>query len=202
MKQVAILIPAAGRSSRMGGRDKLLEEVDGAALLRRQARLALGTGAPVLLTLPRDQPARRAALHGLKGLRLVEPDDAGEGISASVRVGAAWAAMIGAQGLMILLADMPELRAEDLSRMLQAFGATPRAALRATDTTGRPGHPVIVPARLFPELQHLRGDTGARSLLARQEVAEIALPGTRATTDLDTQEDWARWRKAKGQTPD
>ena len=41
----AILLPAAGASRRMRGRDKLLEGVDGVALLRRSALRARHRGA-------------------------------------------------------------------------------------------------------------------------------------------------------------
>ena len=47
-----ILIPAAGRSSRMRGRDKLLEQVGGIPLLRLRVEAALATGHQVLVTLP------------------------------------------------------------------------------------------------------------------------------------------------------
>ncbi|MCB1394509.1 MAG: NTP transferase domain-containing protein, partial [Rhodobacteraceae bacterium] len=54
---------AAGASRRMAGRDKLLEPVDGAPLLRRQARAAVAAGTgPVAVTLPPDDRTRRAAL--------------------------------------------------------------------------------------------------------------------------------------------
>jgi len=197
MTGVAILIPAAGRAARMGGRDKLLETVDGVPLLRRQAAMALGLGAPVLVTLPPDRPERGAALAGIGGLRVAVVPDAGEGIAASIRAGAGWAEGIGAAGLMILLADMPDLGPDDLGALVRAFAAAPDTPLRATDKTGQPGHPAILPARLFGALRGLAGDRGAQPLLARERVARLALPGARATTDLDTPEEWAAWRAGR-----
>jgi CTP:molybdopterin cytidylyltransferase MocA len=48
------------------------------------------------------------------------------------------------------------------------------------------------------ELAEVRGDRGGRDLLARHadRLYRLALPGRRAVTDLDTPEDWARWRGA------
>ncbi|MCV6595140.1 MAG: NTP transferase domain-containing protein, partial [Silicimonas sp.] len=60
-----LALPAAGASSRMRGRDKLLEPIGGVPLLRRQALAALTTGCPVLVTLPEGNEPRRAALEGL-----------------------------------------------------------------------------------------------------------------------------------------
>jgi len=197
MTDLAILIPAAGTSSRMGGRDKLLEEVEGEPLLRRQACWALATGLPVLVTLPAGQPGRRATLDGLKGLEVEPLADAAEGMAASLRAGGAWAASIGARGLMVVLGDMPDLRPDDLGKLAQAFASEPRKVWRATDETGRDGHPVILPARLFGRLAGLAGDAGARPLLTGEEIGRVALAGHRATTDLDTPQDWAAWRAGR-----
>lgn len=201
MNSVAILIPAAGRSARMRGRDKLLEPVEGVPLLRRQADIARRTGAPVMVTLPPAHAARLAVLAGLDGVRITPLPEAPEGIAASIRAGAGWAREIGAQGLMVLLADLPEIGTDDLHAMMRGFAAAPSTPLRATDASGLPGHPVILPARLYPALAGLSGDRGAGVLLKRERPAEIALPGRRATTDLDTPEDWAAWR-ARGQEDD
>lgn len=201
MTSVAILIPAAGRSARMRGRDKLLEPVEGVPLLRRQADMARRTGVPVLVTLPPAHAARLAVLAGLDGVRVTPLPDAGEGIAASIRAGAGWAREIGAKGLMVLLADLPELCTDDLHAMIRAFAAEPGTPLRATDASGLPGHPAILPQRLYPALAGLSGDRGAGVLLKRERPVEIALPGRRATTDLDTPEEWAAWR-ARGQKND
>ncbi len=200
MTAVAILIPAAGQSARMRGRDKLLEPVGGVPLLRRQADMARRTSAPVMVTLPPAHAARLAVLAGLDGVRIAPLPDAGEGIAASIRAGAGWAREVGAQGLMVLLADLPELCTGDLRAMMRTFAADPGTPLRATDASGLPGHPVILPERLYPALTGLSGDRGAGTLLARERPAEIALPGRRATTDLDTPEDWAAWRARGDET--
>jgi len=201
MNLVAILIPAAGRSARMRGRDKLLEPVDGVPLLRRQADIARRTGAPVMVTLPPAHAARLAVLAGLDGVHITPLPEAGEGIAASIRAGAGWAREIGAQGLMVLLADLPEICTDDLHAMMRGFAAAPNTPLRATDASGLPGHPVILPERLYPALAGLSGDRGAGALLKRERPVEIALPGRRATTDLDTPEDWTTWR-TRGQKDD
>ncbi|MDP4033396.1 MAG: nucleotidyltransferase family protein, partial [Pseudorhodobacter sp.] len=71
--------------------------------------------------------------------------------------------------------------------------------LRATDAAGRPGHPVIFPPWVLPELMGLSGDEGARPVLSRHadRLRLIALPEQHATTDLDTPEAWAHWRSGR-----
>lgn len=208
----ALLLLAAGASRRMGERDKLLEAVAGEALLTRQARMGLEAGLDVIVTLAPEAPARDRALARIapggpthppgrraRSGRLVpvRVPDAAEGMGASIRAGIA---ALGPEvpGVMILPADMPEIRAADLSTLAADFMRAPDAVLRATAADGTPGHPVIFPRRLFPALSGLSGDAGARGVLRGEEVRLHALPGRRALTDLDTPEDWAAWRDGRG----
>ena len=195
MTRLAIVIPAAGASRRMGGRDKLLEPVDGTPLLRRIAETALAVGDTVIVTLPEDRPERSEALHGLDVRHLTVPD-ASDGMSASLRHAAS--ALDGiTDGLMILPADMPDLTEDDLRQVAQAFtGASGEFITQATGADGTPGHPVIFPADLLPLFTDLTGDEGARAILQanRLRLIRVALPDTHATTDLDTPDAWTRWR--------
>ncbi|WP_212523199.1 nucleotidyltransferase family protein [Actibacterium sp. MT2.3-13A] len=198
MDDMALLLLAAGASSRMRGRDKLLEPVEGRPLLRRQAEAALATGARVYVTLPPGAEARRAALEGL-AVEVVEVADAAAGMAASFRAGIA-ALPAGCRAALVVLADMPELGAEDFRRFFNAFRDDPEAPiLRGAGPDGQPGHPVLFPQRLFAELARLHGDQGARTVLQahRDEIRPIPLPGQRALTDLDTPEAWETWRNAQ-----
>ena len=192
--QAHILLLAAGLSSRMRGGDKLLETVAGEPLLTRIARAALATGAPVTVTLPPDRPARNAALSGLPVTAVTVADPA-QGMSASLTAGLT--AIPPDRGLLLLLADLPEITAADLSHLLTLWRQEPEAILRGAAEDGTPGHPVCFPPDLRDDLLTLRGDEGARSILIRHRarLRLVPLPGRHATTDLDTPEDWAAWRK-------
>lgn len=189
MTDVTILIPAAGASSRMRGQDKLLQDVDGEPVLRRQARIAQ-TLAPVVVTLRDPDPERRRTLHGIDVTILTVPD-AALGMSASFR------AVAGTDSaVMILPADMPDLTRDDLADMIAAFRTAPDQILRGS-AGATPGHPVIWPRGLVPGFATLTGDEGARALLRLHPVRLHPLPGQHALTDLDTPEDWAAWRAAQ-----
>ncbi|MCA3442980.1 MAG: nucleotidyltransferase family protein [Rhodobacter sp.] len=196
MTSPALLLLAAGSSSRMRGADKLMEPVEGVPLLLRQARVALGTGVSVIVTLPTDRPARGAALAGLDLVTVPVPD-AALGLSASIRAGVRAA---GAHPVLVLLADLPEITTSDLSLLLARHAAVPDLILRGTAADGTPGHPVLFPEWALPGLAALTGDSGARDLLRqhRDRTEFIALPARHAVTDLDTPEDWAAWRGAQG----
>ncbi|HSG55542.1 MAG TPA: nucleotidyltransferase family protein [Paracoccaceae bacterium] len=199
MTQIAILILAAGGSTRMGpGRDKLLEAVAGQPLLARAIGQACATGAQVFVALPGpDHP--RTALRLGSCAQAVYVADAAEGMAASIRAGvAALPAQIDA--VMILPADMPEVTGDDLQTVMDGFVAGHgKAIAQACSDDGRPGHPVIFPRRCFAALTRLSGDRGAKSLLAGDSlpVRQIPLPAAHALTDLDTPQDWADWRRGQ-----
>lgn len=188
-----ILIPAAGASSRMRGADKLLEQVEGRPLILRQAEVALATGCPVIVTLPPDRPARIAALEGLAVRQVIVPD-AAQGLSASLAGGLKVADPDRA--VIVLLADLPEITADDLRHMIARHREQPEAILRAMAQDGTAGHPVLFPAWVLPDLRGMTGDSGARDVLRCHagRIEAVPLPGRRAVTDLDTPEDWAAWR--------
>ena len=196
-----VLILAAGASRRMGARDKLAEDIGGQSLLGHVADVALGSGVDVFVTLP-DPDMDRAPLLAEKPVNILRVPDADSGMAASLRV---WpdAAPQDATGVVVMLADMPDVTSGDLSILMQAFmDAGGKQIIRATDTSETPGHPVIFPRHMFENFADLRGDQGARPLLRGQDVIQVALPDLHATTDLDTPLDWAAWRARQTTPPD
>lgn len=197
MRDIAILIPAAGRSSRMRGQDKLLKLVEDTPLLRRTAERALATPGHVVVTLPAWDHPRAAALSGLP-VQIIEVPDAEDGMSASLRRAAATLPKTF-RAMIILPADMPDVTSEDILSLINGFESEITPTLQqATSTDGVPGHPVLFPADCFVSLRQLTGDEGARSVLHanRHRLRFVALPDQNALTDLDTPEAWSSWQAA------
>lgn len=190
----SLLLLAAGASTRMAGRDKLLEKVAGVPLIRERAQVALASGLSVLVALPpeADAPARWAALGGLAVNRVAVPEPQ-SGLSASLKAGIG-ALPAGTPGLVIMLADMPEVTTQDLATLCDGWDGD--TIHRAAAPDGTPGNPVLFPARDLPALARLTGDRGARDLLRahRARVRLVPLPDGHALTDLDTPGDWEHWR--------
>ncbi len=197
MIPLPIILLAAGQSSRMEGKDKLLQDVDGIPLLRRSARIAMKAG-PVIVALPPKPHARYDALDGLD-LQRIEIVDAAEGMNASLR-GALAHVPTEAIGVMILLADLPDITSDDLRTVISAVRNHPDHLIwRGATDHGKPGHPVIFDRQLFKELGRLKGDEGAHSVVRAHadKVHMEALPKQNALLDLDTPQDWDAWRQKR-----
>ena len=195
-QSVPILILAAGRSARMRGRDKLLEDVGGVPLLQRQIAMAQATGQPVFVAVPPDATARLAIIAQNKATPLLITD-ADEGLSASLRGGVAQ--LPDAPAFLVMLADLVALETADLCAVMQARDTAPDTMIwRGTTAQGQPGHPILFAASLRPTFADLTGDKGADALVRKHasETHLVRLPDNRARLDLDTPEEWDAWRNA------
>lgn len=187
-RAVAGVVLAAGSSSRMEGRHKLLRPVRGRPLVRYAVDAALAAElAPVLVVLGARARQLEAALGGLP-VEIVRNPGHRQGLSTSLA--AARQALGGrASAAVLLLADEPEVRPEAIRRTIEAWRAGSELVRVRYDD--RPGHPVLVDARRFSRLDSARGDRGLGEAFARggPGVVEVRIEG-RAPADIDTRSDY------------
>ena len=188
-RNVAAMILAAGRSTRMGGPNKLLAELGGKPLVRIVTEQALASRAQGVIVVTGHQADEvQNALHGLKVTFAHNPDFA-EGLAGSVKAGIA-AVPSGADGVVICLGDMPLIEARLIDRMIESFAPDRGNLIVVPVSDGRRGNPVLWSRRFFNELMTLDGDIGARHLIAKhgEAVAEVPVEGHSAFLDIDTPE--------------
>jgi molybdenum cofactor cytidylyltransferase len=192
--RIASIVLAAGSSSRMGLRNKLLEPIGGEPMVRRVAAIAIAGGAqPVVVVTGYEAATVGAALQGL-GVTLILNPDYADGLSTSLRAGLS-ALPSGIDGALILLGDMPEVEASVLSALMASF--TGMSAICVPVRDGRRGNPVLWGSRYFPEMMELTGDFGAKPLMARHEeqLIEVEVATDSIFHDIDAPENLARLKK-------
>ena len=192
-RRVAAIILAAGRSTRMGGPNKLLAEIGGRPLVRIAAEEALASRAsPVIVVTGHQREKVEAALQGLKAEHVHNPDFA-EGLSTSLKAGLG-AVPSDIDGAIVCLGDMPQVRAPLIDRLVAAFDPERGALVVVPSIDGKRGNPVVWSRRFFHELATLEGDVGARHLIARYPEAVVEVPVTdqAALVDVDTPEALSR----------
>ena len=178
---IACIVMAAGASSRFGG-DKLAAQLGGRSLLRR----ALEAVPPGLFSAVAVVTARPegAALCRAFGFTLV-PNHAPEaGVSRTIRLGLDAAGPCA--GALFLVSDQPLLRRETVERLVSAWQAQPEYIVCAAHDGAR-GNPCLFPARFFPELRALTGDTGGGAVIRAhpESVRAVELPAAELL-DADT----------------
>jgi len=194
--RIAVVVLAAGRSTRMGPRNKLTEDVGGLAMVRRVVTSALASRArPVLVVTGHQQAEVTAALAGLEATFIHNPRFA-EGLASSLNAGIA-ALPKGLDGAIIALGDMPGVTSAHVDKLISAFAPEDGRAICIATHGGKRGNPVLLAAALFPELFALTGDSGARQIIGSHQnaVAEVEMGSDAVLLDVDTPEALERARK-------
>jgi molybdenum cofactor cytidylyltransferase len=194
-RQVAGIVLAAGRSSRMNGPNKLLAELNGKPLVRIAVEQALASKAsPVIVVTGHQHKEVAAVLSGLD-VKIVHNPDFATGLASSLKAGIA-AVPADAAGAVVSLGDMPLVDADLLDRLIAQFSPDRGALIAVPVSEGRRGNPVLWSRRFFPELMTLEGDVGARNVILRhpEAVSEVVVEGNSAFLDIDTPDMLAKAR--------
>jgi molybdenum cofactor cytidylyltransferase len=186
-RHVSAVVLAAGRSTRMGGPNKLLAELDGKKLVRIVTEQALASKAKEVIVVTGHQAELvENALAGLKVI-FVRNADFTSGLAGSVKAGIS-AVPKQSDGAVICLGDMPMVSADLIDHLINAFSPDRGNLIAVPVSGGRRGNPVLWSRRFFSELMTLDGDIGARHLIAKhnEAVAEVPVEGDGAFLDIDT----------------
>jgi molybdenum cofactor cytidylyltransferase len=188
-RRIAAIVLAAGRSTRMGGPNKLLAEIARRPLVRIAAEEALASRAgPVIVVTGHQRAEVEKVLAGLP-VRFVHNPDFADGLGTSLRTGIA-AVPADADGAIVCLGDMPQVDASLIDRLIGAFDPDRSALIVMPTFEGKRGNPVLWSRRFFPDLMAIEGDVGARHLIGRygEAVVEVPVEGRAALVDVDTPE--------------
>lgn len=190
---MAVLL-AAGAAQRFGS-PKQLAELDGQPLVRHALdhllRVPLLEAVVVVVGAHADQVAAVVEEGGSDVVRVVHCRDWAEGMAASLRAGVAAADVAGADAVLVHLADLPRVTPQVIAAVLDhacdddghLLGVPARATYAGVD-----GHPVVLPRSSFPAVAALRGDAGAREMLAQPHTRRIEVGHLADPTDVDTPE--------------
>lgn len=177
---MALILLAAGRSSRFGRADKLAAPLGGRPLAAHAvAALApLGFGHRLAVV---SSPGYDFAAHGFECVAM----PGGQPQSASLAAGIARAGALGHDACLVALADMPFVPTAHFRALVAGY----RPPAIASDRQGRAMVPAILGSALWPDVLALSGDRGAGVLLA--DMPRIAAE-ERWLMDIDTPQDLAR----------
>jgi molybdenum cofactor cytidylyltransferase len=190
---VAAIIVAAGSSSRLG-QPKQLVLIDGEPLLHRAMRCAWEAGAaPVFVVLGAHRERIESAID-FGAAAIVVNEDWEEGVASSIRAGvkAVQSEAPAAEGVLLMTCDQPQVSAKHLQRLMQMSYAQLEPTAIASTYGGVRGIPVIFPRQALRDLLALRGDQGARALLAQPPWPVISIPLEGGEIDIDRPEDLAQ----------
>lgn len=167
-------------------------KLKGRPLLQHAVDAAEGAGlSEVLVVLGHRAEEVARALRICPGTRVVVNGDYALGQATSLKAGLR-AVDAGSNAAMVILGDQPSLTSRALRTIADVYLETDAPAVQAT-YNGRPGHPVLFARRLWPELEAIEGDRGARDVLRQhREWVKVVELGGEVPADLDTWQDYER----------
>jgi molybdenum cofactor cytidylyltransferase len=181
--EIAGVILAAGESRRMGS-PKALLPYRGATFLEHLAGLLHGRVSPLLAVLGHEADRIRAGVQLPPEARILLNPDYRLGQLSSLHVAIRALEGAGVAGLLMAPVDHPCVTGEIIDRLLVVFLAeTPDVVVPVHG--GRRGHPTIFAARLFPELLAAPLEEGARAVVHRHAVREVAVEDPGILVDID-----------------
>jgi molybdenum cofactor cytidylyltransferase len=194
MSDVAAILLAAGRGTRFGEEPKLLARLGGKALVRHAAEAAVNSVAdPVIVVTGHRAEAVQAELQELR-VQIVHNPLFADGLSTSLKAGFA-ALPPKARAAIILLGDMPLVKAELIDRLVAGWHGSGEPAALVPVLNGQRGNPVVISRALRAEIEELSGDVGAGPVLrGRFDVVEWPTTDKAILQDIDTQEEIGKLR--------
>lgn len=197
--QSLVILPAAGRSQRMGA-PKLLLPWDAASVVI-EAVLATWRASRVnhVLVVVHPEDHRLGEVCRAAGATVVVAPTPPPDMKASLLYGIQYAARELSPGpgdaWFASPADLPRLRGEVIDTLLEAF--PPGGEILAPRYGDRVSHPLLLPWPLAAEVATLGETEGINVLTQRHGVRHVPFPADWRSADMDTPQEYDSLREQK-----
>jgi len=191
-EHTAVLILAAGASSRMGSPKQILPW-KGTHLLDHtidNAKAVFGEGIVVVLGANANE-IKSASTQ--EGVRYILNKNWRTGLGSSIAHGVDYIqrSFPDKTALLIMLCDQPLLDAKYIMRLIQTFKDSNKGIVATAYSSGM-GVPAIFDQRYFSRLAQLNEDFGAKRIIQKFQEDSIRLNPLGLETDIDTPEDYQK----------
>lgn len=186
--QIAVIIPAAGFSSRYTGDLKLLETLGDITVIEQVVRTARAAGFTEILVITGHGREKIEETMLVAGVRTVFNPEFGTGMGTSIAMGVKHAP--DSDGYLIWPGDMPGIMPRSIRALIDS-SATGSIVVPVFER--RRGHPVLFSDAFFSELSRLGSDEGARCILEANPscIVEVDVDDPGIHLDIDTKENMA-----------
>ncbi len=192
MSSPAIIILAAGSSSRLG-RSKQLLTYQGVSLLKRTALAAVETNFPTVVVLGANAIAHQAEINELP-LSIAINQEWSHGMGHSLKHGLREVLKKNpdVKSVLILVCDQPHIHATYLLALTNKFQDNNGVIVASAYADGA-GVPAIFGDPWFDQILQLPDDQGARSIIAKNKLSVVTVPFPLGSIDIDTEDDVAKF---------
>lgn len=201
MSKIAVLVLAAGSSSRMGQPKQLLNWGK-STLLGHTIETVLKLDAhEIVLVLGANFSSVQNEIKNYP-VTILNNLDWAQGLGTSIASGVRYLLESSTQfdGVLIVLADQPFINSDYLKKMINGFNPDQKQILATAYDEVIQGVPVLFDAVYFEKLSKLKGDIGAKQFIKKhQSLVKTLVPPVK-NVDLDTLEDYEKEYRLKFKT--
>jgi molybdenum cofactor cytidylyltransferase len=190
LSDFAIILLAAGSSSRMGTSKQLLF-INDETLLERSSRAALNCGVPnIFVVLGANAQNHLELLKNLPVNVIINPDWK-KGMGNSLKTGLSKTLKVkpNLQAVIILVCDQPYLQKENIQALINKFSETKKPII-ASKYADIIGVPVLFEKQMFDEILKSEDQHGAKKIINQNSMLVETVDFINGETDLDTPEDY------------
>ncbi len=182
---VSAIILAAGESTRMGIPKQLLP-IGGTTMLGKVLDVLLGSQAEEIIVVVGHKTEEVVKIIRGKPVKIAFNRYYEQGMSTSIRAGLSLTSD-KARGFMFALGDQPFVDVKIIDSLIQAFACHGKGIVVPV-YEGRRGHPVIFSTKYKTELTSLKGDVGAKVIIAnhKEDIFEVSVNSRAIIDDIDT----------------
>ncbi len=194
--KIFVVVPAAGRSRRMGS-DKQLLDVGGRPMVLAVLESVAGGDVAGVALVTHRAIGDALPLPLPPGVFVVRNDNPATEMIDSIRLGLrAWRQrerLAASDGFLICPADQPGVSTADVGACIAAFRASSDRIVIA-EYAGKRGHPIIFPVAMTEFVESVVCDGGLNALPRAHagRVTVVACASRGVIRDIDTPDDYAR----------
>lgn len=201
-KKIGTIVLAAGASRRLGQAKQLLRW-DDRSLIQRSIAVACASmcnQVVVVLGANADQITRE--IQDLS-IEIIQNPEWEIGMSSSLKLGIATLSS-SVDAVIIMLCDQPLITPAIINQLIQAYRNPPLfpSPIVACQHDEIIGVPALFDRSIWPALQALEGDTGARKIIQQYRNRVITINCPEAALDIDTADTWEDFLKSKQSLPE
>ncbi len=195
MADVAAIVLAAGKSSRMGSQKQLLRLGEKTLLEHTIGNVRAAGVSEIILVLGFAAETIQQQLQA-RDIRIVVNDAFESGMGTSLQRGID-ALSRHVSAVLIALADQPLVKAKTMGELIRQYRQHKPQILIPT-YRGFRGNPVLIDRSVFPEIAGLNGDTGCRAIFGDhlENILKTPVNDIGVLLDVDRKEDLALVREA------
>lgn len=178
----------------MNGQPKQLLKFRGETLLRRAAETVVRSNfEKAVAVFGAGRENLSAEIDDLP-IRTTMNENAGIGLSSSIKAGLSALSEENLDAVIIMLCDQPLITSETLQSLCDVFFETGKPIV-ACEYENTVGVPALFAREVFAELTDLRGDEGAKKIIGKYGEKAALVRAPEGGLDIDTIEDYRKLKQ-------